>query len=268
MNPETDAISDAGALGDPGCMIAAAKSGNELCRLLIHRLSELEADRARVLRHLSHELKTPLAALREGVSLLRDEVVGPLTAEQREVTGILEHNTAVLQCQIEELLNYHATVLDAVVVQRRRVDLRALLEGVVASHRLQLQGQKLSVTIDCHCGQACLDPDKMRVALSNMLSNAIVYSPVGGEIRFAVAPVEGNKLFIDCIDAGPGVAPADIERIFDPFVQGGRRPAAGQHGSGVGLSIVREVAAAQGGRVYLLPTPQGAHFRMELPYEA
>lgn len=268
MNPETDAISDAGVLGDLGCVTATATSGNELCRLLIHRLSELEADRARVLRHLSHELKTPLAALREGVSLLRDEIVGPLTAEQREVTGILEHNTAVLQCQIEELLNYHATVLDAVVVQRRRVDLRALLEGVVASHRLQLQGQKLSVTIDCHCGQACLDPDKMRVALSNLLSNAIVYSPVGGEIRLAVAPFEGDKLFIDCIDAGPGVAPADIERIFDPFVQGGRRPAAGQHGSGVGLSIVREVAAAQGGRVYLLPTPQGAHFRMELPYEA
>ena len=80
MNPETDAISDAGALGDLGCVTATATSGNELCRLLIHRLSELEADRARVLRHLSHELKTPLAALREGVSLLRDEIVGPLTA--------------------------------------------------------------------------------------------------------------------------------------------------------------------------------------------
>ncbi len=261
MNPET---------GAPLGLAVPASADNTLCRLLIHRLSELEADRARILRHLSHELKTPLAALHEGVSLLREEVLGPLNAEQREVTGILAHNADILQRQIEELLNYHATVLDAVSVRRRPVDLRELLEGVVAAHRLQLQGQRLQVTIDCRNREACLDPDKMRVALSNLLSNAIVYSPSGSEIRFVVGrtgPGDG-LLFIDCIDQGPGVAPADVVRIFDPFVQGGRRPADGQHGSGVGLSIVREVAHAQGGRVYLLPTAGGAHFRMELPYEA
>jgi two-component system sensor histidine kinase GlrK len=230
------------------------------------RLAELEADRVRVLRHVSHELKTPLAALREGVALLQEEVVGPLTVDQREVAGILEHNTRALQRQIEDLLNYHATVFDAGHLQRRRVVVREVLQAVVEEQRLQLQARSLQVRIDAGRQQVLLDPDKLRVALANLLSNAIVYSPPEKEIRLAATVADG-VLAIDCIDAGPGVAEEDRERIFEPFVQGERRPAAGLPGSGVGLSIVRELIAAQGGRVCLVPSSQGAHFRMELPYE-
>lgn len=244
----------------------SSNPNTEFCRVLIQRLAELEADRARVLRHVSHELKTPLAALREGVALLREEVLGPLTVEQREVANILEHNTQVLQRQIEDLLDYHATVLDAVRVQRRRVVLRSLLESVVAEQQLQLLARELRAVVECGNEETQLDPDRMRVALGNLLSNAIAFSPVGGEIRLT-ACVRDGLLVIDCIDQGPGVAEADAERIFDPFVQGSRRPAVSQQGSGVGLSIVYEVAAAQGGRVRLVPSAQGAHFRMELPYE-
>lgn len=247
----------------------------DLCRTLIQRLTELEADRARLLRHISHELKTPLAALREGVALLHEEVVGPLNGEQHEVVAILEHNTGVLQRQIEDLLRYHATVFEFARLQKRLVSLRALMKGVVEAQRLQLQASGLHVEIECGDEQVCLDPDKLRVALGNLLANAILFSPEGGEIRLLAArsgdggtvSKGGDRLFIDCIDQGPGVAAADAERIFDPFVQGRRRPAAGPQGSGVGLAIVREVAAAHGGRVTLLPSAQGAHFRMDLPYE-
>ncbi|MFA7293367.1 MAG: HAMP domain-containing sensor histidine kinase [Rhodocyclaceae bacterium] len=230
------------------------------------RLVELEADRVRVLRHVSHELKTPLAALREGVALLQEEVVGPLTADQREVAGILEHNARALQRQIEDLLNYHATVFDAGHLQRRRIVVRDVLLAVVDEQRLQLQARSLQVRVDAGGQPVLLDPDKLRVALANLLSNAIAYSPPGMEIRLA-ATVANGVLVIDCIDAGPGVAEEDRERIFEPFVQGCRRPAAGLPGSGVGLSIVRELVAAQGGGVRLVASAQGAHFRMELPYE-
>lgn len=230
------------------------------------RLAELEADRVRVLRHVSHELKTPLAALREGVALLQDQVVGPLTADQREVAGILEHNARALQRQIEDLLNYHATVFDAGRLQRRRVALRGLLDECVEAQRLQLQARGLRVTVDGGRQPALLDPDKLRVALGNLLSNAIAFSPDGGEIRLSARIADG-VLMIDCVDAGPGVAPEDAERIFEPFVQGSRRPATAAAGSGVGLSIVRELVAAQGGRIYLVPEARGAHFRMELPHE-
>jgi len=234
---------------------------------LRQRLAALEADRVRVLRHVSHELKTPLAALREGVALLQERVLGPLTPDQEEVAGILEHNVRALQRQIEDLLAYHATVFDAAHLQRRRVDVRELLASVVEAQRLQLQARDLRAEVVCPPIQASLDPDKLRVALANLLSNAIAFSPAGGTIRL-LAAVAGKRLGIDCIDAGPGVADEDAARIFEPFCQGSRPPAIACHGSGVGLSIVRELVAAQGGQITLVPAERGAHFRMELPHEA
>ena len=233
---------------------------------LRQRLAQLEADRVRVLRHVSHELKTPLAAMREGVALLQEQVIGPLSDDQREVANILGHNTRALQRQIEDLLNYHATVFDAAHLVRRRVDLHELLQSVADTQRLQLQARALRVSISARRRQACLDPDKLSVALGNLLSNAIIFSVDGGEIRLLAAVVD-ELLVIDCIDAGPGVAEADAERIFEPFVQGRQRPESAPPGSGVGLSIVRELVAAQGGRVFLVKSERGAHFRMELPYE-
>lgn len=85
------------------------------------RLLELDADKARFLRHVSHELKTPLAALREGVALLQDGVTGELTAGQREVAQILHHNTLQLQDEIEALLRFNAAAFEARQLQHRDV---------------------------------------------------------------------------------------------------------------------------------------------------
>lgn len=233
---------------------------------LRRRLAALEADRMRVLRHVSHELKTPLAAIREGVSLLQEEVPGPLSADQREVATILEQNSRALHRQIEDLLAYHAAVFDAGRVRYRRQGLPALLQSVADERCLQLQARSLRVTVAAGALELQVDADKLRVALGNLLSNAIAFSPPGGEIRVSARVADG-RLQIDCCDSGPGVAPEDSERIFEPFVQGRRRPDAATPGSGVGLSIVRELVAAQGGRVFLLASAAGAHFRMELPYE-
>lgn len=238
-----------------------------LCRELIQRLSALEEDRARVLRHLSHELKTPLAVLREGVALLKEGTLGALTTEQGEVVRILQHNLSSLQRRIEGLLDYHATMSDFSRPQRRRVAVRELLDAVVADHQLQAQSRALRLSVVCELDSVLLDPDKMRVALSNLLSNAIDFSPLGGEIRLAAMRSGENAscLWFDCIDQGAGVADSEVEQIFDPFVQGSRRRTGVDRGSGIGLSLVREAALAQGGRAFMVPAPRGAHFRMEIP---
>ncbi len=231
---------------------------------LRQRLAELEADRERALRHVSHELKTPLTALKEGVSLLREEVPGPLAAGQREVVDILQHNVGNLQEQIESLLTLNAASFEARRLQIAPVRLSRLLGAVVQRRELHSQSRQLKIIIEAPEAVAMLDAEKMSVVLDNLLSNAIDFSPEQGEIRLSVSQADGLWRF-DCIDQGPGVAEEDRQRIFDPFVQGQRMAPAPRQGSGVGLSIVRELLRAMGGAVYLLPQATGAHFRVEIP---
>jgi two-component system sensor histidine kinase GlrK len=233
---------------------------------LRQRLAELEADRERALRHVSHELKTPLTALKEGVSLLREEVPGPLAAGQREVVDILQHNVAGLQEQIESLLTLNAAAFEARRLQIAPTRLRKLLGTVVQRRELHSQSRQLKVVVEASQESAMLDAEKMAVVLDNLLSNAIDFSPEEGEIRLVVSHVDGLWRF-ECIDQGPGVAEEDRQRIFDPFVQGQRVAPAPRQGSGVGLSIVRELVRAMGGAVYLVPQQTGAHFCVEIPDE-
>ncbi len=228
------------------------------------RLGELDADKARFLRHISHELKTPLAALREGVALLEDGVTGELTPNQREVARILRQNTRALQSQIEDLLRFNAAVFEARVLQRRRVELAALLARVVDEQRLQAQARQVQVAVAGGPVWAEVDPDKLATAFGNLLSNALRFSPMGGTIQFDLSQPAGS-VRIDIADAGPGVAPADRERVFEPFYRGERQPSEGTRGSGIGLSIVHEYVAAHGGRIELLPGGPGARFRVDLP---
>jgi two-component system sensor histidine kinase GlrK len=234
---------------------------------LRQRLAELEADKARFLRHISHELKTPLAALREGVALLEDGVAGALSPKQREIAVILKQNTVALQSQIEALLRYNAAAFDAHHVQRRRTDPASLLAHAIDSQRLQWQAARLTVASEGGARDIAVDSDKLAVAIGNLLSNAIRFSPAGGLVLFRLGERDG-KLLLDCVDQGPGVAAEDAARIFEPFYQGQRQPPGARRGNGIGLSIVHEYVAAHGGTLTLLPAQRGAHFRIELPYES
>ena len=229
------------------------------------RLVELDADKSRFLRHISHELKTPLASMREGVSLLEDGVAGELSPEQREIAQILRHNTALLQNQIEDLLRFNTAAFEARQLHRQTIDLLQLLETQVDSQRLQWRARALSVSVVGEPVKIALDPEKIGTAVANLLSNAIRYSPLKGSIRLELVKFPGY-VRIDLHDQGSGVAAADRERIFEPFYRGERQPQDVVRGSGIGLSIVHEYVAAHGGRVELLQDHPGAHFRIELPH--
>ncbi len=233
------------------------------------RLAELDADKARFLRHVSHELKTPLAALREGVALLEDGVTGPLNEPQREVARILRQNTAVLQGQIEDLLRFNTAAFDARRLVRRPEELTALIASQIDAQKLQWQARKLKVTVTGWPIQVEVDAEKLGMALGNLLSNAIRFSPIGGRVAFEVSQWPGRAR-IDVIDEGPGVAAADRARVFEPFFRGERQPPDAPRGSGIGLSIVQELVRAHDGQIDLLMpgqnSPSGAHFRIELPH--
>ena len=228
------------------------------------RLFEVDADKSRFLRHVSHELKTPLAALREGVSLLQDGVTGEMTPGQREVVHILQVNTAALQGQIEALLRFNAAAFEARQLRRVRTDLLVLVEQQVDLQRLQWQAHNLRVRVEGDPVEAMVDAEKIGTTIANLLSNAIRFSPEGGAIHLSLSNANGLAR-IDIVDQGPGVARTDRERIFEPFYRGERQPQDAVRGTGIGLSIVQEYIAAHGGRIELVPASAGAHFRIELP---
>lgn len=236
------------------------------------RLVELDADKSRFLRHISHELKTPLASVREGAALLADGVGGQLSADQREIVHILRNNAALLQRQIEDLLRFNAAAFEARQLKRRPTDLLALLQAQVQAQQLQWRSRNLEVSVHAPQGSVLseVDADKLGAALGNLLSNAIRFSPEGGRITLTLERSQGQVL-MRIEDQGPGIGQADSARIFEPFFQGAHQPP-GARGSGVGLSIVNEYIAAHGGRIRLLQSSEtrssGAHFEIELPHAA
>jgi two-component system, NtrC family, sensor histidine kinase GlrK len=231
---------------------------------LRQRLAETEADKARFLRHVSHDLKTPLAALREGVALLSEGAAGPLSEDQRELARILQHNSATLQQRIEDLLRWNASAFAAQRVVRRPVELGALLQRLIDEQQLHWRGRGLSIELLGMPLTAELDAEVLGSAIGNLLSNAIRFSPRGATIVVTVGR-HGAALRIEVVDAGPGVPAGDRERIFEPFMRGSVQPEDGLPGTGIGLSIVAETVRAHGGQVLLLPSERGAHFRIELP---
>ncbi len=232
---------------------------------LRQRLATLEDDKTRFVRHISHELKTPMASIREGAALLRDRVAGPLTPDQTEIVRILGDNSVALQRQIEDLLRYQTLASDAHQLQRKPTDLPALLARVVDEQRLLWQARGLTVQVDAQPCMAAVDGEKLAIVLANLLVNAVRFSPPGGTVTLSVRQDERQTCF-DCVDSGPGVAPEDVARVFDPFFQGRNQAPGARRGSGIGLSIVREIVQAHGGRCQLLPRERGAHFRIEIPH--
>ncbi len=230
------------------------------------RLHELEEQQTRFLRHVSHELKTPLTAVREGAELLRDRVAGDLSPGQREIVRIVRENTLQLQKLIEDLLTYHQTrALEVRAVET--VMLSDVVRRVIKEHKLAAFARM--VTFDARLPQAQVvgDSDRIRTIVDNLVSNAIKYSPRSGTIEVSVA-LEPDFAVIDVADAGHGVDPVERERIFDSFYQG-KPPMEGRvKGSGLGLAIAREYALAQGGRIEVQDRAdgkRGAQFRLWLP---
>ena len=233
------------------------------------RLQELETQQTRFLRHVSHELKTPLTAVREGAELLRDRVGGELSPEQREIVRIVRENTLHLQKLIEDLLTYHQT-RNIEPQTLGPVPLAEVIRRVIREHKLAALARM--ITFEAKLKPAILigDGEKVRVIVDNLLSNAIKYSPRSGLIGVRLA-VDDGAAVLDVLDEGPGIDPADRPHIFESFYQGSPAPDGRIKGSGLGLAIAREYALAHGGRIELLDRAdgkRGAHFRLWLPLAA
>jgi len=232
------------------------------------RLLDFAAERNRFLRHMSHELKTPLANIREGTELLMDGAVGELDANQREVTGILRENGLKLQRLIENLLSFSAWQTSSVGLETSEFRLRPLVKQVLENQQLTLLGQRVRLEVKIEDVTMCADRGKLRLILDNLLSNAIKYSPKGGAIYLS-AQADGDHLLMDVADTGPGIPYDERAHIFEAFYTGKAARGTSVKGTGIGLSVVLEFVAAHGGTVQIMDGQfPGAHFRITMPLQA
>ncbi|AOU98958.1 hypothetical protein BI364_14240 [Acidihalobacter yilgarnensis] len=230
------------------------------------RLQELDTGKQRFLRDMSHDLKTPLTTLLEGVSLLDEQVLGMLNAEQASLMRILAASGRQLQERIEQLLQYSRLQGQFASLNLKMLDLSQLIDQSIKSLTPAIAGRGLHV--DRHLTRAAMwgDEAKLRQVVDNLLSNAIKYAPRGSTLHVAVSLAEG-WVVLRLVDEGPGIAGEDRAHLFEPFYRG-KPPQEGLvRGSGLGLAIVQEYVQAHRGRVSLdVPREgEGAVFVVELP---
>jgi two-component system sensor histidine kinase GlrK len=233
---------------------------------LRRRLLEIADERNRFLRHMSHELKTPLANIREGSELLTEGAVGALAPEQREVAGIMRENSLRLQRLIENLLSYSEWQARRGALELSEFELRPLVDATLEQYLLPLNTRRIRLDLEVPAGLALrADRPKLRLVVDNLLSNAVKFTPDGGTITLRAAAKDG-WLELEVADTGPGIAPEDRSRIFEAFYQGATPAGSLVRGTGIGLSVVEEFVRAQGGSVDLVDGEfPGAHFRVRLP---
>lgn len=243
----------------------------EPCRLVILRdlspIRTLERSRDEFISMVSHELRSPLTVVKESMDLVYDGEVGPVTERQKEVLKMGRDNAARLNRLIDGLLDITKIEAGVMPLDICRTDLGLLLKETVADYSRMAAERRIKLTSSLAGPQLATycDLEKVRQVLVNLVSNALKFSPEGGEISLSIRPWEGEALI--CVeDSGPGIEAEDVPRLFNKFAQvGGKRPA-GVQGTGLGLAISKGIIEMHGGRIWVESQPRkGSKFYILLP---
>ena len=234
---------------------------------LRRRLRTLDREKVRMLAHISHELKTPLASIKEGAGLLKDGLVGPLSRSQAEVVGILDSNCRKLHKLIQNILDFNMAQAREAPPDLQDIRLDELIEEVAGDHRNALLARAIQLSLQLEPVTVSGDRTQLRVALDNLLGNAVKFTPEGGTIG-VMMKIKANRVNVLIEDNGPGISEEDRGQIFQPFFQGKQQGQSPVKGSGLGLAISREYVENSGGTIRLLPSSHGARFSLTLPRAA
>jgi signal transduction histidine kinase len=231
--------------------------------------SEQRAVRARdeLLAVVSHDLGNPLSViLLESANLLGHlpETGDPRARSLRESAELIRRSTTRMKALIEDLLELERLGAKSFPLDVQPVESRDLLEDAVTDAQPLADAKHISLVLDLSDPPKIdADPHRISQVLSNLLGNAIKFTPEGGTVTVCARPRDG-VLSVTIADTGSGIAPEDLAHIFDRYW----RPKGSQgEGTGLGLYIARGIVEAHGGRVWAESSPQGATFVFALPLE-
>jgi len=274
------------AEGEFGIRLSGAR-GREFRELeddfnvMVERLSELERMKKDFVAGISHDLKSPLASIRMTLSVLQDELSGPLVERQRRLLELASRSSERLAGMISHLIELAQLEGSALPFHFRRVDLGRLVGGVAAEMETRFHEKEVTAVLDLP-RQVQVECDAGRIAqvVQNLIENALEVAPAGSTIeigcrRLADEPREdgeqaadGSKRHPEAVrltvsDRGPGVPPELAPTIFDRFVRGDRGSVGG---AGLGLTICREIIEAHVGRIWVEDRPGGGStFAFQIP---
>ena len=218
---------------------------------------------------MSHELRTPLAAIMGYQELLADGITGPITEAQGQQLGRIKASARHLLTLIDEILTY--TRLDAgrETVTPEQMDLEEALNGAAEIVEPLATAKKLNLRIVSPGPQKIVesDPTKVRQILVNLLSNAVKFTDTGSVT--AQACLRDQEFQLTVADTGIGIAPENVNKIFDPFWQVEQKATRRATGTGLGLTVTRRLANLLGGDVVVTSAPgEGTTFSVTLPTKA
>jgi len=253
-------------IASPPEMGELAQTLNYMCG----RLKEIDTMKSDFFAVMSHELRTPLTSIREGTNLLLEGVAGEASQKQRRLLTIISDESNRLIELVNSFLTMAKIEAGMMTYEFTRGDLAELvrkvmreMEPLAAARRIRLETAEGSTSPLW----VRMDGEKMLQVLRNLIGNALKYTPEGGTVTLEARRL-GRQVRVEVADTGPGLTPAEIAVIFDRYRQA--RTASGQaRSTGLGLSIVRSVIQAHGGRVWAESTPgRGSTFVFLVPEEA
>jgi signal transduction histidine kinase len=258
------AIAQRGHLGEPVAVrtldeIGALTRAFELLRQQYHdqlirersaHRQAQDADRykSEFLSTVSHELRTPLNALLGFTEVLLAEIEGPLTDGQREDLRMIRASGEHLLALFNNVLDFSALASGRIQLKLERVEVREVLDEVAALLEGQRQGKPVAIVVDVpeHLPEIDADPTRLRQIIMNLGTNALKFTQ-RGEVSLA-ASFNGRAVAISVRDTGSGIAEEDLPQLFREFSQLGTREQR-RRGSGLGLSIVKELVELHGGKI-------------------
>ncbi|MBW8771209.1 MAG: HAMP domain-containing histidine kinase [Gemmatimonadetes bacterium] len=249
---------------------AMAAATGDAHAILAERNAELQranAAKAQFLAMMSHELRTPLNAIGGFTELMELGLRGPVTPEQVEDLGRIRRNKDLLVAIITDILDFSRTDAGALTVEMEPVAVAPLLTDVVDSVRNQMAAKGVQLEVRPVPADAVVRGDRKKIAqvLLNLLSNAMKFTEPGGEVDILTVVDEG-AVRIDVRDTGSGISTAQLETIFEPFVQVDASLTRRAGGTGLGLAIARQLTRAMGGTVTVRSQlGAGSTFSLTLP---
>jgi len=240
-------------------------------------LARLNEDLARAARakdaflaSMSHELRTPLTGILGAAELLRTGAHGPLTERQLRSLGYVEEAGRHLLALLSDILDLARIGAERLSLASDACGLREVCESALSMVRAEARKKGIEVVLRGpeQAVRFVADTRRVRQVLVNLLSNAVKFTPAGGSVELSgSADGEAELVRIEVRDSGPGIAPEDLPKLFQPFTQLDTRLAREHSGTGLGLALVRSLAELHGGRAEVESEPgRGSLFRVVLPW--